>query len=308
MESTDSFYMTLPSSASMDLYPRNSMNHYTTDFYKPISLDRDQFEVGLCEFQLEGHVFNIEEDKVALTICRNKNEILKISNALSEHENNVTLEISEKKYRITKEEGQILYVVEVALESGYYRDEFSVMENLNTNLRKNILTRDLEFQILPTTTSTQSRFIMRLRSTIGLSINTSSVFRLYMSARLSYGLEKFVMRKTTKNNNITNNNNDNIYTFEVKLHKLVNHPKQCFIYSNIVNHQIVGSDHLRLLRIVFLPNNDGGICITYDTPHYMKISVNEINNLNIYIKDIRGLPFQFSHGSVIVKLHFRPRQ
>ena len=55
----DSFYITLPSTASMDIYPNNAVSHYTTRLQKPLELD-GKWGVGLCEVSLPMKLMNVE--------------------------------------------------------------------------------------------------------------------------------------------------------------------------------------------------------------------------------------------------------
>ena len=47
----ESFYMTLPSNASMDTHPTNTMANFKTELFTPIRFERD-FEVALVEITL----------------------------------------------------------------------------------------------------------------------------------------------------------------------------------------------------------------------------------------------------------------
>lgn len=285
MTSTESFYMTLPSSSSLDIYPGNTMSQYKISFTNPIRIDREQYEVGLCEFQLDGFVFNIEEQKAVITICRHNNEIHKIT------------KVMEKEYKTAKMDGESFFVIDINVNGGYYRDEMSFLENLNTNLRKNNLTQDLEFRFKRTFRNNRLKPLIELVSNRELDINSKKLFKIYMSAWFAYGIRK--------SNTNDSSRNENILTYEIDFDKLINSPSQCFIYTDIIEHQIVGADRMQLLRIVFLPNNNGGLCISYDSPHYLNLINGDIANINIYIKDVRGLPYYFSHGNVTVKFHFR---
>ena len=56
MESEDHFYLTLSSSASMDLHPDNKVSDFTTELIFPIQLEREMYEIVLCELILEVNI------------------------------------------------------------------------------------------------------------------------------------------------------------------------------------------------------------------------------------------------------------
>ena len=51
------FYVTLPSNASMDVYPNNKKSNYTTQFSTPIVLDVN-YEVALANVTCTPHIRN----------------------------------------------------------------------------------------------------------------------------------------------------------------------------------------------------------------------------------------------------------
>ena len=83
-----------------------------------------------------------------------------------------------------------------------------------------------------------------------------------------------------------------------------------FVYCDIIKHQYVGDVSKQLLRVVFVNNNENSQCKTYDSPHYVPVTKNYIDSIQITIKDSFNDLFKFISGSelVLVKLHFRPRK
>lgn len=75
MESEDHFYLTLPTSASMDLYPDNKISDYTTELVDSINLERNAYEVGLCEIILDAQIENVSPDKIAFVIFRSQDSV-----------------------------------------------------------------------------------------------------------------------------------------------------------------------------------------------------------------------------------------
>src|SRR5678815_35273 len=70
MSTNDHFYLTLPSSASMDLHRANKISDYTTQLLNPLTFDREMHEAGLSEIILDASVENILESPSAFIIFR----------------------------------------------------------------------------------------------------------------------------------------------------------------------------------------------------------------------------------------------
>lgn len=79
-----------------------------------------------------------------------------------------------------------------------------------------------------------------------------------------------------------------------------------WIYCNIVSPQIVGENRSNLLRIVpYRGRGKSTNVITFNPPHYLSLSLYQINTIHIEIFNTFGLkPIRFE-SDVIVKLHFR---
>ena len=61
------FYLTLPSKASADLHPDNTLTHYITTLPQRISLS-GQWECGLVEMQYPHSWYNVREDDTSLFV------------------------------------------------------------------------------------------------------------------------------------------------------------------------------------------------------------------------------------------------
>ena len=87
-----------------------------------------------------------------------------------------------------------------------------------------------------------------------------------------------------------------------------------YVYTDIIEPQIVGHGYQKLLccvphRVENTPDDRGHTTATYEvvTPHYKKLSVNRIREIEINIFNSQGVkPLQFE-SNVITVLHFRKR-
>ena len=81
-----------------------------------------------------------------------------------------------------------------------------------------------------------------------------------------------------------------------------------YIYSSIVQPHLCGMEYLPLLRTVNVEGSEGSyISRVYEIPHYLPLSSNFIESIDIKIADDLGQNIRFQYGKVIIKLHFRRR-
>ena len=81
-----------------------------------------------------------------------------------------------------------------------------------------------------------------------------------------------------------------------------------YIYSDIVDYQFVGDEQAPLLRIV--PTGDVNKALNFtskifDSPHYIPVARNNLESIEIDIRNHLGYPILFTSGEVVVKLHFK---
>ena len=68
METGDSFYATISSSADVDYFPDNTVSHFRNKLPSSIDLTRDQWEVALVEMSCPFNFHNIKSDDVYLKV------------------------------------------------------------------------------------------------------------------------------------------------------------------------------------------------------------------------------------------------
>ena len=81
-----------------------------------------------------------------------------------------------------------------------------------------------------------------------------------------------------------------------------------FVYCNFCEPQIVGDVYAPLLRSVAIKGSRGEhVTKTYGEPHYLPVSTDTVDMIEINIKDDTGHDVPFTSGKVVCKLHFRNR-
>ena len=80
-----------------------------------------------------------------------------------------------------------------------------------------------------------------------------------------------------------------------------------FIYSDIVDHQLVGDSYVPLLRSINITDTSRRHCIhMFDKPHYVHVARDPLGDIEIDLKSDQNTNIKFTYGKVILKLHFRP--
>ena len=79
-----------------------------------------------------------------------------------------------------------------------------------------------------------------------------------------------------------------------------------YVYSDIVEHQIVGDTRAPLLRVVPIKEKQGkDVTANFEVPHYLPVSKKLFDVMEIDIRDATGQRIPFQRGRVVVKLHLR---
>jgi hypothetical protein len=83
---------------------------------------------------------------------------------------------------------------------------------------------------------------------------------------------------------------------------------ELFLYTDIISHEYIGDVKAKVLRIVGMDSSTNKqVSKLYDNPHYVPLERNNIDTVQIQIKDKTGRIVRFKSGTVIVKLHFRKK-
>lgn len=87
-------------------------------------------------------------------------------------------------------------------------------------------------------------------------------------------------------------------------------PQQLFLYTDIVEHQLVGDTTAPLLRTLAVKDAPFGKSVhnMFTNPHYVKVQKRHFDTITVDIRDHTGKKAPFEYGTVTVKLHFRPCQ
>ena len=75
-----------------------------------------------------------------------------------------------------------------------------------------------------------------------------------------------------------------------------------FIYWNIIDYKFIGNTFAPLLRTILVNENSDNygkyIDHIFSKPHYIPVSVNTIDTIEINIRDDTGAPIHFEDGKI----------
>ena len=266
-----SFYITLPSNASMNMYPNNTVASFTTLLSSPINLEMS-YEVGLVAFTYR--------------------------QAIGYNLGNVTLSEVSESIRTEHDTASIPYV------EGETREE--LIERICSIVRRNLV-NSKKYEILKVIVmhAHTNSFGIMLGSNYFLEFSGVLATILGVSENVQYGGKSNGI--STQNTLL----NQTLISFSSALQNMPIYRNESFyIYCDIVEDQFVGDSKVNLLDTYAIQGRSGEtLTIRFPNPHYVNVGKSIINTINISIKNSIGNLIQFADlTETIVKLHFRPKR
>lgn len=254
----DSFYVTLPSNSSMNVYPDNTLTHFTTLLSKPLDL-RGKWEVAMAG-----------------------------------------ISYTRSWYDITEADGS--FDSKMGRDLPWVEHRFTIRTDLEPKLiatRLNwLLKRDGVYVYYG---EASGKFGVRLRT------DDPEHCQIKASGRLAalLGLRGVMIRviETTTDDE----GNDVTYVhFRMSDVADLQPLRQLYVYTDIIDHQMVGDTTAPLLRNVPVQGKFSSMVnIDFTKLEYKSVSTSLVNTIEIDIRDDTGKRIPFNTGRVIVKLHFR---
>lgn len=169
------------------------------------------------------------------------------------------------------------------LEPGYYSSVKELLQGIKNTIR-NKSARD---SISLTYNTISRRVTIEIKNGYQISLVKG------LANILGFKEDTTISKKTTALNTVN---------LEGALHSL-------FVYSDVIQAQVVGDTMVPLLRIVNVEGTYGEtISKTFQDPPYFPISRKMIVCIEVNIKDHTGKNIPFESGKLIVQLHFRQRR
>lgn len=256
----DSFYVTLPSNSSLDIFPDNSLAHYFTQLSKPLTL-QGAWEVALSSISYPRSWYDIESHHGAFKYRMGPNESF--------------TSVTFKDFR-TREQP--------------HRDIMDWFRDACPNL-----TFDFQPKTGKMTVSTE---VNEPFFEVEATGRVATLMGFYHPVRESVpyfgGDREFEL-------------DGNRYTGDRPMDRDPLH--ELFIYTNIIENQLVGDTSAPLLKTVASKGRFPQMqTFKYDRLEYHSVISSLISTIEIDIRDETGERVPFQTGRVVLTLHFRQKR
>lgn len=274
-----SFYVTLPSNSSTDLFD-NTISDFTTQLKIPIRLS-GPYEVALVEITYD-HCWDVDLGKITYyhsfeNVKFNAPIILKDGESFKSFLD-----------RINSNIGPAIMEYDMNL--------FLNNKNNNPDLKSNTEAKEA-YQKYLIKNELPPPILVYLNNKLHVNTIKSDHFFVFegIFGQL-LGIENEFINKNSKDIPIDN--------FGENFHYI----RSLYVYTDIVKYQYVGDTLAPLLRNVVVPPNNSlsTQTVIFDSPHYLPVNKSVIETINIKITDEQGNNIKFRRGKSIIKLHFRP--
>lgn len=276
----DAFYITLPSTASMDIYPENAVSHFTTRLQKPLDLS-GRWAVGLCEISMPSKWDNVS-DKAIMRFSFARDEL------------DETLTATGKK---------IVETYTCKVKPGFYETPQQLIQELNYAWTCMYL--EIPKRSRPHPQDGYNIFTYdNLNNVIRF---TKQVTDLGVPSEIFISMDLALILGIGEGRNVWESLTSSTRRRPINLNIMAPH---VYLYSDICEYVPVGHTLSPLLRIIPMASYIGNsrlndITHTYDKPHYINLSRQYIEQIHIDLRDELGQYIAFASGKSIIKLHLR---
>lgn len=278
-----SFYVTLPSNSSSANFKNNTKSNYHTSLLNPIRLE-GEWEVAIVKMNYR-YAFD---------------NIVGYIDIFKEHD----AEVLSVPLKYDKEDSaiEIFKLLKVEIES-----------NVKLNSILEIVIEDEEKEKFRTSKRTRPILNKDIQGLDGPQLDLIE-FEKIVNGKLKIIIsnDHYIRFRGTIKNILKLNkrlySKEFIYDFTDE-HVQIN--EAFFIYTDIIEDQIVGDTKAKLLDTISIKGSahNEAVSIDIQNPNYVNLSLKEFSNIYISIKDSFGDSIRFSNLSkVIIKLHFRPKK
>ena len=276
-----SFYVTLPSNASMETFPSNTQSNFTTVLAKTINLN-DRYQVGLAEISYTQTInINIGTMKIVQNNVKDEN-----NGNMGEFMFDLSIDDC-----VTQDQ---LFVYLNNIITDYYKTIYIAknkekFKDLSAMNEKFLIDRNIFMPRFKSFT-TPDTFL-----TVIMPANTSVIVTGPIAEVLRF--EKIEERPEI-----------GVISFYEPIDPVIHFCDNFLLYTDIIADQLYGDVSSKIIRNV-VPHGLHGdkVSISYESIHYVDLALTKINTININIRDAQGnfIHFNDKLGKVVIKLHFK---
>jgi hypothetical protein len=281
MNYNKSFYLTLPSDASMDKFPDNSPEEYTTKLKHPIML-KGRWEVALVEFQYPDTILNITED--ALISVQHYDRLQEELGDGTDFRN-----FGGRDFDIRVPPGCYANAEELLDVIRKQVPDMRVHEMTNHRTEKLLRSAVESDHKIPAFTISMNGpkvEICIITPRIGVTFDNEHLQRMMgYSKKCVEGLGIHVAEKPL---NLGLGN------------------QSIFVYCDVADYSLVGDTATQFLRSVSIKGRNREIIAEkFDSPHYVPVLPSCFETVHVHLANDLGDSVEFGTGKTILKLHFR---
>jgi len=292
MDKSKDFYITVPSNASMDVYPDNTMGTFRVRFPEEINLE-GSWEVGMSDL-----IYSRDFVLPAYTFTVSKHDL------------------ENKEVTTTSCEGVI--------DSSKTRDDQRTIRIICSPDKETptlTLSSSKQFTTASTSFETATDFVSHLNhlvreeSDLGISFRLdpdTQLLSITLGSQTSMKGEVALLHVLGFRGKQMENNYFKVHTagarsvFTGTAPCVISPIYTIYVYLDIISMVIVGDTLARLLDIVPVDANSRGMtAYRVERPRYKPLERKTISDIMVHLRDETGQVIRFLEGTVILKLHFR---
>jgi hypothetical protein len=327
MAGREGFYLTLLSDGSMESFPNNTVAQFKTLLPHPLNLTDGDWEVALTEMMYSADLKNITTEEAYFDIMVpeshnrqvtdpnlygwNRYTKTKLSMVLL-HELTALVPWEDSRWQHYMTKGKSILrcnLYRIRFRAGAYTQPMALIKEINEGLERCLkevwkkLGNPREISNMKLVYYPDYDRVMYQLS--GPSLRTTPLairFPRTLAYKLGMDGDKLMIPNEidTKWINVNYLGNHTVDLYE--------NLKSMYVYCDIVDPQIVGSNELKLLRVVpFSSQGEDRHQARWEPirAEYLKLSKKYFDTIDLHIMTSLGNPMGFLNGRSLVKLHFR---
>lgn len=275
----NSFYITVLSDSSLNIFKNNTQSQFRTKLAKPIHIEKGQWEMALVELIIPSQIVNVSEEESKFKIVTTDLNLGKKMNKFS--------------HQCRKINDQYSYAC--CIPPGVYSSPEHLITEIDEAIQKAVgkLLHDNEmtFHIGYSTPKKRVKFN---------STHTEMGLHFHPKLLMKLGGVSMMMGDIYPTDK-------NPFPYGVDLNVGTNH---LFIYSDLADFTFLGNIEAPILRVVPFESTRKDSNHTHEeflNLHYIPISKSNFDEIEINIRGDTGEVVHFVEGKSMVKLHFRKK-
>ena len=317
-------YVVLPSNSSLEYFPNNTLANFNVRLGKPLILD-GAFEVALVEIIYPNKRLTVEPADASMKIYLTKIEKIKLPELPmkpkepAKEKDKVKYKAARADYKkkiknfkqtLKSHKNEVIKLVGTKISKELFKlktfptvyEKKKIVTSTRT-LKAGVYNNaeEINEQVQEITNTIESLNISLDKQTdlFTVTIDGEKIKKVELSLRMA---ELLGFKGSTQGYTISKTEKATLQPqLEGNTHSL-------YIYSSLVDNQLVGDTVAPLLRVVCPPGEKIGQQVSekYIKPYYLPVHSNYIDTIDIQIRTTTGFLFPFMSGSpVVISLHFR---